>query len=43
MRTARSALPTVEAANDESIADLLTQRVQVRDKNALMLRSLLAA
>ena len=40
-RTARSIFPLVEKANDESTADLLTQRMQVHEKNAWMLRSLL--
>jgi len=43
VRTARSVFPTVEAANDEPTADLLTQRMQVHEKNAWMLRSMLAA
>ena len=41
-RTARSVFPTVEAAHDEATADLLTQRLQVHEKTAWMLRSLLA-
>ena len=41
-RTARSIFPTVEAAHDEPSADLLTQRLQVHEKTAWMLRSLLA-
>ncbi|NJL46133.1 MAG: DNA starvation/stationary phase protection protein [Leptolyngbyaceae cyanobacterium SM2_3_12] len=41
-RTARSIFPTVEKANDEPTADLLTQRLQVHEKTAWMLRSLLA-
>jgi len=40
-RTARSVFPLVEKANDEPSADLLTQRMQVHEKNAWMLRSLL--
>lgn len=43
VRTARSVFPTVEAANDEPTADLLTQRMQVHEKTAWMLRSMLAA
>ena len=43
VRTARSIFPTVEAAGDEPTADLLTQRMQVHEKNAWMLRSLLEA
>ena len=42
VRTARSALPAVDAANDEPTADLLTQRMQIHEKNAWMLRSMLA-
>lgn len=41
VRTARALFPTVEAANDEPTADLLTQRMQVHEKNAWMLRSLI--
>ena len=41
VRTARSIFPLVEEANDEPSADLLTQRMQVHEKNAWMLRSLL--
>jgi starvation-inducible DNA-binding protein len=40
-RTARSIFPIVDAAHDEPTADLLTQRMQVHEKNAWMLRSLL--
>jgi starvation-inducible DNA-binding protein len=40
-RTARSIFPLVEKANDEPTADLLTQRMQIHEKNAWMLRSLL--
>jgi starvation-inducible DNA-binding protein len=42
VRTARRVFPTVDKANDEPTADLLTQRMQVHEKNAWMLRSLLA-
>ena len=42
VRTARSIFPVVEKANDEPTADLLTQRMQVHEKTAWMLRSLLA-
>jgi starvation-inducible DNA-binding protein len=42
VRTARSIFPLVEKANDEPTADLLTQRMQVHEKTAWMLRSLLA-
>lgn len=41
VRTARSIFPAVERANDESTADLLTQRMQIHEKNAWMLRSML--
>jgi starvation-inducible DNA-binding protein len=40
-RTVRSVFPTADKANDESTADLLTQRLQVHEKTAWMLRSLL--
>jgi starvation-inducible DNA-binding protein len=40
-RTARKAFPAVDKASDESTADLLTQRLQVHEKTAWMLRSLL--
>ena len=40
-RTARSVFPDAEKANDQPTADLLTQRMQVHEKNAWMLRSLL--
>jgi starvation-inducible DNA-binding protein len=42
VRTARSIFPLVNKANDEPTADLLTQRMQLHEKNAWMLRSLLA-
>jgi starvation-inducible DNA-binding protein len=41
-RTARGIFPVVDKAQDEPTADLLTQRMQVHEKNAWMLRSLLA-
>jgi starvation-inducible DNA-binding protein len=41
VRTARSIFPVVDAAHDEPSADLLTQRMQLHEKNAWMLRSLL--
>jgi starvation-inducible DNA-binding protein len=41
VRTARSIFPIVDAAHDEPTADLLTQRMQVHEKTAWMLRSLL--
>lgn len=40
-RTARSLLPLVDKANDQPTADLLTQRLDVHEKNAWMLRVLL--
>ena len=41
-RTARSVFPLVDRVNDEPSADLLTQRMQVHEKTAWMLRSLLS-
>jgi starvation-inducible DNA-binding protein len=41
-RTARSMFDLVERANDQPTADLLTQRLQVHEKTAWMLRSMLA-
>lgn len=41
VRTARSIFPVVDQVNDEPTADLLTQRMQVHEKTAWMLRSLL--
>ena len=40
-RTARSLFPLVDKANDQPTADLLTQRLEVHEKTAWMLRSLL--
>jgi starvation-inducible DNA-binding protein len=40
-RTARSIFPVLEKAGDEPTADLLTQRLQLHEKTAWMLRSLL--
>ena len=40
-RTARKLFPIVEKANDQPTADLLTQRLEVHEKTAWMLRSLL--
>jgi starvation-inducible DNA-binding protein len=40
-RTARSIFPIVDRVNDEPTADLLTQRMQIHEKTAWMLRSLL--
>lgn len=42
-KTARKIFPAVEKASDEPSADLLTQRLQVHEKTAWMLRSLLEA
>ena len=42
VRTARAIFPTVDGAADEPTADLLTQRMQVHEKTAWMLRSMLA-
>jgi starvation-inducible DNA-binding protein len=40
-RTARQVFPVAERAGDQVTLDLLTQRLQVHEKNAWMLRSLL--
>jgi len=40
-RTARKLLPVVDKANDQPTADLITQRLDVHEKTAWMLRSLL--
>lgn len=40
-RTARKLFPVVSAADDQPTADLLTQRMEVHEKTAWMLRSLL--
>ncbi|MFT5173599.1 MAG: starvation-inducible DNA-binding protein [Gammaproteobacteria bacterium] len=40
-RTARKLLPVVDEANDQPTADLLAQRLDVHEKTAWMLRSLL--
>ena len=42
VRTAREIFPAADQANDEPTADLLTQRMQIHEKNAWMLRSMLA-
>jgi starvation-inducible DNA-binding protein len=42
-RTARELFKVVDAANDQPTADLLTQRLEVHEKTAWMLRSLLEA
>jgi starvation-inducible DNA-binding protein len=41
VRTARDVFPAADKAHDEPTADLLTQRMQVHEKNAWMLRSML--
>ena len=41
IRTARSIFPVAEKAQDQVTRDLLTQRMQVHEKTAWMLRSLL--
>ncbi|MSO51392.1 MAG: DNA starvation/stationary phase protection protein [Acidobacterium sp.] len=41
VRTARSIFPLVDKAGDQATADLLTQRIQLHEKTAWMLRSLL--
>ncbi len=41
VRTARALFPVVGDAHDEPTADLLTQRMQIHEKTAWMLRSLL--
>jgi starvation-inducible DNA-binding protein len=40
-RTARELFPLVDEANDQPTADLLTQRLDIHEKTAWMLRSLL--
>ena len=42
VRTARAVISAAAAANDEPTADLLTPRMQVHEKNAWMLRSMVA-
>lgn len=42
VKTARTIFPTAERANDESTCDLLTQRMQVHEKTAWMLRSMIS-
>jgi starvation-inducible DNA-binding protein len=42
VRTAREIFPAADVAHDEPTADLLTQRMQIHEKNAWMLRSMLA-
>lgn len=41
IKTARDVFPTAEEAGDEVSCDLLTQRMQIHEKTAWMLRSLL--
>lgn len=41
VKTARSIFPVVDEAHDEPTADLLTQRMQIHEKTAWMLRSML--
>lgn len=41
VKTARELFPAINEANDEPTADLLTQRMQIHEKNAWMLRSML--
>jgi len=41
VRTARTVFKIADSANDEPTADLLTQRMQIHEKNAWMLRSML--
>jgi starvation-inducible DNA-binding protein len=41
IRTARSIMPIAAEVNDEVSSDLLTQRMQIHEKTAWMLRSLL--
>ena len=41
VRTAREVFPLADKAHDEPTADLLTQRMQLHEKNAWMLRSML--
>ncbi len=42
VRTARAVFPIAEKGGDQPTADLLTQRMQVHEKNAWMLRSMLS-
>ncbi|MCY4264491.1 MAG: DNA starvation/stationary phase protection protein [Gammaproteobacteria bacterium] len=42
VRTARTIFPLTEASKDEPSADLLTQRMQVHEKAAWMLRSMVS-
>ncbi len=40
-RTARKLFPVADVANDQPTADVLTQRIDIHEKTAWMLRSLL--
>jgi len=42
VRTARWISPIVDKSHDEPSADLLTQRMQIHEKTAWMIRSLLS-
>ena len=42
IRKARQVLPIADEANDEPSADLLTQRMQIHEKTAWMLRSMVS-
>ena len=42
-RTARSLLPNTQQGRDQATADLLTQRLQIHEKTAWTLRSMLEA
>lgn len=42
VKTARSIIPSAEEGGDEATIDLVTQRIQLHEKTAWMLRSLLA-
>jgi starvation-inducible DNA-binding protein len=41
VRTARQIFPIADEVHDEPTTDLLTQRMQIHEKNAWMLRSML--
>jgi starvation-inducible DNA-binding protein len=41
VKTARAAFTVAEKANDQPTADLLTRRMEIHEKTAWMLRSLL--
>jgi starvation-inducible DNA-binding protein len=43
VRTARAAFKVADSASDEPTCDILTQRLQIHEKNAWMLRSLLGS